>query len=114
MPSTLPGAVSSCNSCTPGGCPTRPCCPTTPCPSHLRLQSTVRDAPPLGDGGNTRCHRRVSPGSGVVDHGGLRRGGTPCGDRLPSQSVSGNGVEPSYRRLRRFAGGADPLHTGSG
>ena len=36
MPSTLLGAASSFNSCTPGGCHTHRCCRTTPCPSHLR------------------------------------------------------------------------------
>ena len=63
---------------------------------HLQRQRIVRDAPLPGNRRNLRCHRRVSPGSGVVDYGGLRRRGTPCGDRLSSQSVSGNRVEPAH------------------
>ena len=80
---------------------------------HLRRESAVRDAPPAGDGRNPRRRRRVSPGGGAVDRGGVRRGGTPCGDRLPAEPVPGHGVEPPHRRLRRVAGEPDPLHAGS-
>ena len=43
----------------------------------------------------------------------LRRGGTPCGDRLPAEPVPSHRVEPPHRRLRRFAREANPLYPGS-